>query len=76
MITKGTTMSYQHAHLLELTRQHPGPSATLATSRAAAHSYALQQAVAELRSSRRPARPVRVSVWQRARRVVSRPRPA
>jgi hypothetical protein len=69
-------MSYQHVHLDPTARPLSGSPTSLQVSRAAARSYALQQALAERRTVEPAPRPTRVSVWQRARRVVSRPRPA
>ena len=70
-------MSYHSVHLTDPTGQPLVSSSTsLRLSRAAARSYALQQAVTERRTLDRTPRPVRASVWQRALRVVTRPRPA
>ena len=70
-------MSYQDVHLLDpTTHLQPGTRASLQLSRTAARSYALQQAVSERRTSRRTPRPARVPVRERARRLLSRPRPA
>lgn len=69
-------MSYHSVHLTDPTGQPLVSSPSLQVSRAAARSYALRQAVAEHRAVDPVRRPARVSVWQRARRVVTRPRPA
>ena len=69
-------MSYHSVHLPDPTAQPLVSSSSLRVSRAAARSYALQQAVTERRTLDRTPRPVRASVWQRALRVVTRPRPA
>ena len=70
-------MSYPPVHLLDPTGQPlSGTPTSLQVSRAAARSYALQQAVTERRTLDRTPRPVRASVWQRAVRVVTRLRPA
>jgi hypothetical protein len=70
-------MSYPPVHHLDPTARplSAGPT-DLQISRAAARSYALQQAVAERRTVEPTPRPARISVWQRARRLASRPRPA
>ncbi|SDR71935.1 hypothetical protein SAMN04488543_0192 [Friedmanniella luteola] len=68
-------MSYAHVHLHDPTGQPlVGPS-SLVTSQAAARTYALQQAVAELRNRPRTPRPARVPLWGRVRRIASRPAP-
>lgn len=69
-------MSYHSVHVTDPTGQPLVSSTSLRVSRAAARTYALQQAVTERRTQDRAPRPVRISVWQRARRVVTRPRPA
>ncbi|CAA9299555.1 MAG: hypothetical protein AVDCRST_MAG48-1209 [uncultured Friedmanniella sp.] len=70
-------MSYQDVHLLApTTHLQPGARATLQLSRTAARSYALQQALTERRTGRRTPRPARVPLRERARRLLSRPRPA
>lgn len=70
-------MSYHSVHLVDPTGQPLVGSATsLRVSRAAARSYALQQAVTARRTLGRTPPPVRTSVWQRALRLVTRPRPA
>ena len=70
-------MSFQHVHLLDATGHPPLDSSTsLQVSRAAARSFALQQAAAEQRIRNRPRRAARAWIWPRARRVTTRPRPA
>ena len=70
-------MSYQDVHLLDPTTQlPPGARAALQLSETAARSYALRQALADRRARLRTSRPVRVPVRERARRLLSRPRPA
>lgn len=70
-------MSFQHVHLLDPTGQPLVASSTsLQLSRAAARSFALEQAAAEQRERNRPTRSALAWVWPRARRVSTRPRPA
>jgi hypothetical protein len=70
-------MSFPHVQLLDPTGQPAvGSSTSLQVSRAAARSFALQQAAAEQRARNRPPRAARSWVWRRARRVTTRPRPA
>lgn len=68
--------SYSHVHLLDPTAHLLGGSASLPLSQSAARTYALRQAVAERRAQRRSPRPARTPVRERARRLLSRPRPA
>ena len=68
--------SYSHVHLLDPTAHQLTGSTSLPLSQAAARTYALRQAVAERRAQHRGPRPVRTSVRERARRLLSRPRPA
>ncbi|GAA1430216.1 hypothetical protein GCM10009616_14250 [Microlunatus lacustris] len=69
-------MSYHSVHPTDPTGQPLVSATSLRVSRAAARSYALQQAVTERRALDRAPRPARISIWRRARRVVVRPRPA